>query len=53
MPRMPKEVFGCSRVKRKPRVLTEEIIEQAQEMLNQGLSRRDVAETLGIKPDTF
>ena len=38
---------------RKPRVLTDEAIERAQEMLNKGMPRRDVAEALGIKPDTL
>ena len=49
----PGAFFASRRPERKPRVLTEEVIEQAQEMLHQGLSRRDVAEALGLKPDTF
>ncbi len=33
-------------------VLTEEILNEAQEKLNSGMSREDVAEFLEIKPDT-
>lgn len=35
------------------RVFTSDVLEQAQAQLNKGQSKADVAETLGIKPDTF
>jgi hypothetical protein len=38
---------------RKPPVLTDEVISQAQQMFNEGKSRSDVAESLDIKPDTL
>ena len=40
-------------VTRKPRVWTPEVIQQAQGLLNEGKSRRQVAETLDLKPDTL
>ncbi|MFQ5976426.1 MAG: putative transposase, partial [Candidatus Hydrothermarchaeales archaeon] len=39
--------------KRKPRVLTPQVIEQAQEMLNDGKSRAEVSEALNLKSDTL
>ena len=39
--------------KRKPRVLTREVMEQAQALLSKGLPRQEVAEKLEIKPDTL
>ena len=38
---------------RKPHVLTAEVIDQAQQMLNEGKSRSEVAQALDIKPDTL
>jgi transposase len=38
---------------RKPRVLTAEVLERAQALLDEGKGRGEVAETLGIKPDTL
>lgn len=39
--------------KRKPRVLTADVMKQAQELLNNGVARGGVADKLGIKPDTL
>lgn len=39
--------------RREASVLTGDVVSRAQEMLNEGLSRCDVAEELGIKQDTF
>lgn len=39
--------------KRKPRVLTEEVINRAQEMFNEGLPRSEVSKALDLKPDTL
>ena len=49
----PGAFFESRPPERKPRILTDEAIERAGEMLNKGMSRRDVAEALGIKPDTL
>lgn len=38
---------------RKPRVLTAEVLEKAQALFDGGRSRGEVAEALGIKPDTL
>ena len=35
------------------RVLVPEVVERAQELLNEGKSRKEVAETLGLKEDTL
>ncbi len=39
--------------KRRPTVLTAEVLASARELLSKGLSRRDVAEKLGVKLDTL
>jgi transposase len=39
--------------KRRPRVLTREVIEQAQKVLNDGKDRSEVSKELNIKPDTL
>lgn len=46
-------VFYGQRRKAQPRVLTGEVLRQAQEMLEQGESRSAVAEKLDLKPDTL
>jgi transposase len=38
---------------RRPRVLTAEVLEKAQALLDAGQSRPEVAEALGIKEDTL
>jgi len=45
--------FFRRRSKRKPRVLTTDILKQAQELLSSGTPRPEVAEKLDIKPDTL
>src|SRR5680860_106440 len=45
--------FQSNRAKRKPRVMTEKVIEKAQAFLDEGMSRADIAEELSIKPDTL
>ena len=45
--------FFSSPRKRKPRVLTEEVLARAQEMLISDESRAEVADALGIKRGTF
>lgn len=45
--------FFAPRVYRGPAVLTEDVIKKAQASLDEGLSRKDVAEHMGIKLDTF
>ena len=44
--------FGARNAKR-PTVWTPEVLNRAQELLNQGKSRKDVADLLEIKPDTL
>jgi transposase len=39
--------------KRKSHVLTAPVIQQAQEMFNEGLSRTEVSKALDLKPDTL
>jgi len=39
--------------KRKPRILTAQVIQQAQEMFNEGLTRSEVSKALELKPDTL
>lgn len=38
---------------KKPRVLTEKVLLEAQEMINAGIKKKDVAVSLGILPNTF
>lgn len=45
--------FFSSPRKRKPRVLMDEVLVRAQELLSSGESRAEVADALGIKRDTF
>lgn len=45
--------FQSNHAKRKPRVMTEKVIEKAQTLLDEGVSRADIAEELNIKPDTL
>lgn len=40
-------------LKRKPRVLTPQVIQQAQEMFNEGLTRSEISKALDLKPDTL
>ena len=47
------QAFFGPRRKRKPRVLTPEVLQQAQELLAQGEERSAVAKTLSIKLDTL
>jgi len=47
------QAFFGPRRKRKPRVLTPEVLRQAQELLAQGEERSAVAKTLSIKLDTL
>ena len=47
------QAFFGPRRKRKPRVLTPEVLRQAQELLSQGEERSAVAKTLSIKLDTL
>jgi transposase len=46
-------IFFQKRNGRKAKVLTEDILIEAQEMLNKGMSREEVSEDLCIKPDTL
>lgn len=48
----PAAFFG-KRKARRPTVLTPQVLNRAQELLNQGQSRKDVAHLLGIKDDTL
>lgn len=45
--------FTHRRSCRRRTVLTPDVLETAQRMLDQGINRKDVAEALGIKNDTF
>lgn len=45
--------FAKRQVLKKPRILTPEVLKQAQSMLNQGQSKSKVANALDIKQDTF
>lgn len=45
--------FFAPKVHRGPAVLTDERILEAQALLDEGLSRKDVAQRIGIKPDTL
>lgn len=47
------KAFFALRRKRQPRVLTPEVLRQAQELLTQGQSRSAVAKALDLKPDTL
>jgi transposase len=47
------EAFFKKPKKRKPAVLTMEVVARAQGMLNEGRSRHEVADEVGIKRDTF
>ena len=47
------EAFFQTSRKRGPHVLTPEVLRQAQEFLNQGISRPEVAQRLEIKRDTL
>lgn len=47
------EAFFKKPKKRKPRVLTTEVVARAQVLLNEGRNWREVADELGIKRDTF
>ena len=46
-------IFFEKRNGRKAKILTEDILSEAQEMLNNGKSRVEVSEDLCIKPDTL
>ena len=46
-------VFFQKRTGRKAKVLKEDVLCKAQEMLNNGKNREEVSEHLGIKPDTL
>ncbi len=45
--------FSKKPAKRKPRVLTPDVMDRAQEMLNHGKSRSEICEALKLKPDTL
>jgi transposase len=45
--------FFAPKVHRGPAVLTDEVIKKAQALLDEGLSRRDVAQRIEVKLDTF
>ena len=45
--------FYSDKKTRGPTVLTPEVLEQAQQLLNDGLEPNEVANQLAIKPDTF
>lgn len=45
--------FERRHAKRKPRVLKQAVLKEAQVLLNDGIPQKEVAEKLGIKPDTF
>ncbi|MCP4050492.1 MAG: hypothetical protein GY730_07290 [bacterium] len=45
--------FKKDKIPRKPRVLTKEVLSQAQKMLNNGQSRSTISKALGIKSDTL
>lgn len=47
------KAFFTTRRKRKPRVLTNEVIQRAEELLNEGKKHTEVAVELGIKRDTL
>jgi len=47
------EAFFKTRKKARPRVLTEEVVKHAQDMLNEGHHRSEVATKLKIKRDTL
>lgn len=47
------QAFFGTRQKRKPRVLTPEVLQRAQELLAQGQPRSAVAKGLGLKRDTL
>ncbi|MCP4753150.1 MAG: hypothetical protein GY866_19855 [Proteobacteria bacterium] len=49
----PSGFFEERKVVKKPRVLTPQVLEKAQSLLDEGRSRFEVPEELGIKPDTF
>ena len=48
-----KAFFVKNNAERKPRVLTPKVLAQAQDLLNEGLSRSAVAEQLGLKANTI
>lgn len=45
--------FWAPKVHRGATILTEEVLKQAQQLLDEGFSRKDVALKLNIKPDTI
>jgi len=45
--------FENKKTTKKPRVMTPQVIKKAQSLLDEGISRGEVAEELNIKPDTF
>jgi transposase len=47
------QAFFAPRRKRKPRVLTPEVLQEAQELLSRGQARSTVAKALGLKRDTL
>ncbi|MCP4107800.1 MAG: hypothetical protein GY749_20035 [Desulfobacteraceae bacterium] len=49
----PSGFFEKKKIPKKPRVMTPKVLEKAQSMLNEGKSRFETAEELGIKADTF
>jgi transposase-like protein len=49
----PEAFFAARKTRRGGSVLTEAVIEQAQELLGLGNDRGQVAEQLGVKPDTL
>lgn len=49
----PEAFYKKKRPIRKPRVFAPEILEKAQNMLDNGKSRSEISDELGIKPDTL
>ena len=49
----PPGFFEKKKTIKKPRVLTLPVLEKAQSLLDEGKNRFEVAQELGIKPDTF
>lgn len=45
--------FYQRQTKRKPRVLTPEVLDRAQQLLSEGIPRKEVAKRLEILPDTL
>ena len=49
----PPGFFEKQKIDKKPRVMTPEVLEKAQSLLDEGKDRFETAKALGIKPDTL